>query len=91
MYILANKPLGMTYVGITNDIARRTYEHREGFGSKFCQKFNIKHLVYIEFFEDPTEAIACEKRLKKWHKEWKFKLIESRNPHWEDLYEKILW
>jgi len=91
VYILASAPYGTLYVGVTNNIARRVYEHREGIGSVFCRKYDVKRLVYLESFESIHNAIHREKRLKKWPRRWKINLIEQANPRWEDLHERINW
>ena len=91
VYILASAPYGTLYVGVTNDIARRAWEHREGVGSQFCRKYRVHQLVRTEWFEDITNAIHREKRLKKWLRAWKIRLIESDNPNWDDLYERLNW
>lgn len=89
VYILASAPYGTLYIGVTNDIARRIFEHREGIGSQFCRKYRVHRLVRIEIFEDISNAIRREKRLKKWLRRWKVALIESENPTWDDLYETL--
>ncbi len=85
VYILASRKHGTLYIGITNDLIRRVYEHKEKFVRGFTARHNITKLVYFEIFEDPITAIAQEKRLKKWHREWKIQLIQSKNPEWVDL------
>ena len=85
VYIMTNKPRGVLYVGVTNDIARRTYEHGLGQGSTFTKRYNLTKLVYVEVFDYIEEAILREKRLKNWHRDWKLSLIESVNPQWNDL------
>ena len=87
---MASAPYGTLYVGVTSDISRRVYEHREGIGSAFCQKYGVKRLFHSEPFENISHAIRREKRLKKWPRAWKIKLIEEANPKREDLYETIL-
>jgi putative endonuclease len=77
-------------VGVTSDVSRRVFEHREGVGSAFCRKYGVRRLVHSESFEDIGNAIRREKRLKKWPRAWKIKLIEQTNPTWSDLYESIL-
>ncbi|OYX36775.1 MAG: excinuclease ABC subunit C [Caulobacterales bacterium 32-69-10] len=89
VYILASAPYGTLYVGVTNDLARRVWEHREGHGSAFCRKYGVHRLVRVEPYPEIIAAISREKRLKKWPREWKIKLIESENPGWLDLYERI--
>lgn len=88
VYILANRMNGTLYVGVTNDIARRVYEHRSGTASGFTRKHRVHRLVFAESFENIEEAIAMEKRLKKWHRAWKIQLIEKSNPDWQDLYRQ---
>lgn len=85
VYILASARHGTIYIGVTNDLARRLEEHRTGKGSEFARKYRVFRLVYVENFERPIEAIAREKQLKKWNRDWKIKLIETDNPEWSDL------
>lgn len=85
LYILASKPHGTLYVGVTNDLAFRMQEHKEGRGSKFTARYGVKQLVYAEPFEDIEAAIAAEKRIKRWRRQWKIELIEKQNPTWKDL------
>ncbi|WP_305987265.1 GIY-YIG nuclease family protein [Roseibium sp. MMSF_3544] len=89
VYILASRQRGTLYTGITNDLARRVYEHRQKIGSTFVSKYDVTRLVYYENFETPDAAIAREKRLKRWPREWKIKAIEDFNPEWRDLYEDL--
>ncbi len=88
MYILTNKPKGTLYIGITNDIERRGNEHYMKYGSQFTKKYKLTKLVYLEETNSPNDAIAREKQLKNWHRDWKINLIESVNPNWEDLFER---
>jgi putative endonuclease len=88
-YILCNKPHGTLYVGITNDLVRRGYEHREGVVEGFTKRYAIKRLVYFEEHATALDAIAREKTLKRWPRAWKIALIERTNPNWDDLYEGI--
>jgi putative endonuclease len=74
---------------VTNDIALRVFQHREGVGSAFCRKYGVSRLVHLEIFEDIQNAIHREKRLKKWPRQWKINLIEQGNPRWDDLYETL--
>ncbi|MDB5422677.1 MAG: excinuclease subunit, N-terminal [Phenylobacterium sp.] len=90
VYIMASAPYGTLYIGVTSNISRRVFEHREGFGSGFVAKYAVRRLVYRESFEDIGHAIRREKRLKKWQRAWKLKLIEAENPRWDDLYDTIL-
>jgi putative endonuclease len=90
VYIMASAPYGTLYIGVTNNISHRANQHMEGVGSGFCRKYGVTRLVYSEVFEDIQHAIRREKRLKKWPRAWKIRLIESQNPTWEDRYETIL-
>jgi putative endonuclease len=84
-YILASKRNGTLYIGVTSDLARRAWEHREGMLPGFTKKYGVKLLVYYETFDDVDAAIHRETRLKKYKREWKLNLIEQRNPEWRDL------
>lgn len=90
VYILASKRNGTLYTGITSNIVKRVYEHKNKFVEGFTQKHGVDKLVYYEIFDDPENAILREKRIKTWKRQWKIELIEKENPHWEDLYESIL-
>ncbi len=85
VYIMASRKDGAIYIGVTNDLVKRAWEHRNKIGSQHVIKYNIFLLVYYEHFTDVAEAILREKRLKKWHRNWKNKLIEKENPDWQDL------
>jgi len=85
LYILASRRNGTLYIGVTNDLSRREYEHREGTAEGFTRRYGVKLLVYCETFSDIREAIAREKTLKKWRRAWQLELIESSNPQWQDL------
>ena len=89
VYLLASKPYGTLYIGVTNDLIRRVYEHREKFVEGFTKRHDVTRLVYFEIFEDIEQAIHREKRLKKWPRAWKISLIEKDNPDWIDLYPEI--
>ena len=89
-YILASKRNGTLYVGVTNDIARRVWEHRQGKGGYFTRKYGVHRLVYVEIHEDVTVAIQREKTIKDWDRKWKLAQIEKDNPDWDDLYESLL-
>ena len=89
VYILANKKNGTIYTGVTNDIVRRVFEHKQGFVEGFLKKYNLKMLVYFDSFESVYDAITMEKIIKRWRREWKLALIEKRNPEWQDLYEQL--
>ncbi len=89
VYILTSKQNGTLYIGVTANIQRRVYEHKHGLVDGFTKKYNIHNLVHFEIFEDVTEAIKREKKLKKWKRNWKLNLIEKDNPNWKDLYESL--
>jgi putative endonuclease len=86
VYIMASTRNGTLYIGVTNDIARRAWEHREGLAEGFTRDYGVKMLVWYEAFEDVDVAIHRETRLKKWKRRWKLELIEKTNPEWRDLY-----
>ncbi|OGZ00440.1 MAG: hypothetical protein A2945_03810 [Candidatus Liptonbacteria bacterium RIFCSPLOWO2_01_FULL_52_25] len=85
VYIMANKPKGVLYVGVTNDIVRRVEEHKRGSVAGFTQRYHLHILVHYEIFNSPYDAIQREKRLKHWNRAWKIELIEHDNPTWRDL------
>lgn len=87
VYIMANRYRGGMYVGVTSDLIRRVCQHREGSGSIHVADFNKKLLVYAERHDEIEPAIAREKLVKKWRREWKFALIEAENPDWRDLWD----
>jgi len=89
VYILASRIGGTLYVGVTGDLVRRVWEHREEVVDGFTSRHSVHRLVYYEEFKDVKRAIAREKRLKKWNRTWKIDLIEARNPDWLDLYPAI--
>jgi len=89
VYILASRRDGAIYVGITNDLARRVYEHRIKAVPGFTAKYNITQLVWFEVYDDPISAISRERELKRWKRAWKIQLIEKDNPNWNDVYESI--
>ncbi len=90
VYILANRKEGTIYVGITSDIIRRCYEHKTKADDGFTAEYNVDRLVYFEQHSDVLEAIAREKKLKRWRRKWKIELIERGNPDWRDLYDDLL-
>lgn len=90
VYIIANKPNGTLYVGVTNDIVRRTWEHRTDAVEGFTQRYQIHRLVHAEFHETMPDAILREKQIKKWRCAWKIKLIAEVNPTWRDLYDETI-
>ncbi|MCR9058415.1 MAG: GIY-YIG nuclease family protein [Rhodobacteraceae bacterium] len=85
VYILASGLGGTLYVGVTNALLKRLYEHREGRGSAFTAKYGVHRLVYFEIHEEIEQAIKREKQIKRWKRAWKISLIEERNPNWDDL------
>jgi putative endonuclease len=89
VYIMTNRKEGSLYIGITNNLARRAYEHREKLVSGFTQKYNLHRLVYYETYQTAQEAIQREKNMKEWKRAWKTELIETMNPDWRDLYEEL--
>ena len=89
VYILINKPRGTLYIGVTGGIDDRMERHIKKEGSKFTAKYNLKRLVYYEEFQYIFDAIAREKQLKNWHREWKINLIESENPDWANLWKPL--
>ena len=90
VYILANRPRGTLYVGMTNDLVRRVFEHRQGAAAGFTRQHNVKMLVYFEQHDTALGAIQREKNIKHWSRAWKIDLIRSLNPDWRDLYDDIV-
>ncbi len=90
VYILANQPYGTLYVGVTNDLVRRVWEHKNAFVEGFSSRHHLDRLVWFETHESPYEAITREKLIKKWHRDWKVNLIQAMNPSWDDLYESVI-
>jgi putative endonuclease len=89
VYIMTNRKGGTLYIGVTNDLARRGYEHREKMQKGFTEKYNLNRLVYYESYPTAPEAIAREKAMKKWNRAWKIRRIEEMNPDWRDLYSEL--
>ena len=89
VYIVTNKPRGTLYVGVTADLARRAWEHREGQVEGFTKKYRLKRLVYAERHDDIERAIQREKLIKHWPRAWKIDLIRGANPDWRDLYQTL--
>ena len=89
VYIMASKANGTLNTGVTNNLLRKVYEHREGLIAGFTKKYSVKHLVYYEVHTEIKEALLREKRIKEWKRQWKVNLIQSMNPEWRDLYEDI--
>lgn len=89
VYILASRRNGTLYVGVTNDLARRTYQHKQGAADGFTKRHGVKNLVYAEPHETLATARERERRIKRWKRDWKLELIERDNPNWDDLYETL--
>lgn len=89
VYILASKKYGTLYIGVTSDLIRRVHEHKTKVVPGFTKRYGVDKLVLFEIFDDPVSAIAREKELKKWWRDWKTRLIDEQNPNWDDLYSGI--
>ena len=89
VYMLASQRNGTLYIGVTNDLVRRTYEHKTKLVRGFTKQYGVDRLVWFETYDDPENAIVREKELKKWRRAWKMRLIEESNPQWLDLYSQI--
>ena len=89
VYIVASRIGGTLYIGVTNNLVRRIFEHKTKAAEGFTRKYGVNRLVYFEEFDDIENAIRREKRLKKWNRAWKIRLIEEFNPNWDDLYPSI--
>ena len=89
VYILATQPQGTLYIGVTNDLVRRIYEHRNELVPGFTRRYRVHRLVYYEIHDAPIPAIQREKSLKRYRRDWKIRLIERDNPRWDDLYLAI--
>ena len=87
--MLAARMNGTLYVGVTNDLVRRVFEHRTGSVEGFTERYGVKSLVYFEIYQDADTAITREKKLKRWRRAWKIALIERDNPEWRDLYQDL--
>jgi putative endonuclease len=90
VYILASRRNGTLYTGVTDDLARRVHEHRTGAVAGFTKRYGVKTLVYVEAHDDVVQAIAREKRIKRWRRAWKIALIEKENPEWRDLFDDLM-
>ncbi|OJX79308.1 GIY-YIG nuclease family protein [Magnetospirillum sp. 64-120] len=90
VYILASQRNGTLYVGVTGDLPRRVWEHKNDVAEGFTKQHQVHTLVHMESFETMPDAILREKQLKKWRREWKLKLIETTNPTWRDLYDDLM-
>ena len=90
VYIIANQPNGTLYIGVTGDLARRIWEHREGVVEGFTKRYGLKRLVFVERHDDIRTAIQREKTIKHWSRAWKLQLITDANSEWKDLYDLIV-
>jgi len=90
VYILASKRNGTLYIGVTSDLIKRTWQHKNDSVEGFTKRYRVHRLVYFELHEDMESAIRREKQMKKWNRDWKLELIEKQNPDWRDLWEGIL-
>ena len=90
VYVLASGRYGTLYVGVTSDLLKRVWEHRNNVTTGFTQKYGVHDLVYFEIHGSMIEAITREKQIKKWKRKWKIQLIERRNPRWEDLWPELI-
>jgi putative endonuclease len=90
LYILASRRHGTLYIGVTTDLPKRIWEHREGVVPGFTKRYGLKRLVYVETYDDISDAIVREKRTKEWRRDWKIELIERHNPDWNDLAVALL-
>ncbi len=90
VYILSSQKNGTLYIGFTDNLRRRVWEHKNKKVDGFSKKYEIHHLVYFEVHNNPESAITREKQIKKWNRSWKIELIQKKNPEWKDLYQDIL-
>ncbi len=90
VYILTNRMQGVLYIGVTTDLVKRIWQHREGLAEGFTKRYNLKNLVWYETHGEIVAAITREKQIKKWNRAWKIELIEKENRDWRDLYPDIL-
>ena len=89
VYILASKPNGTLYLGVTSNLVQRVWQHKNNVVEGFTDKYDVKRLVYYEIHDDWESAITREKQMKKWKRAWKIRLIEDGNPGWRDLFDEI--
>jgi len=90
VYMMASKRNGTLYIGVTSNLLKRAWEHREGVADGFTKRYGCKSLAWFEAHDDLQEARQREVRLKKWNRSWKLRLIEEQNPEWRDLYETLI-
>jgi len=89
VYLLASRKQGTLYLGVTNDLVRRVAQHQQKTLPGFTKQYDVRRLVWFECYDAPTDAIAREKEIKKWWRDWKIDLIKKENPDWKDLYPEI--
>ena len=89
VYILASKPHGVLYVGVTSNLLQRVWQHKNDLAPGFTQRYGVHNLVWYEVHETMESAITREKRIKDWRRAWKIELIEKDNPHWRDMYADV--
>ena len=89
VYMMANRPRGAIYIGVTGDLGKRVYQHREGLIEGFTKRYGLKQLVWFEAYDEIEAAIRSEKRLKRYKRDWKIELIEQKNPQWVDLFPSL--
>ena len=90
VYILASQPYGTLYTGVTSDLPKRIWEHKNDYADGFTKRYGVHVLVYFEIHENMISAINREKQIKKWNRSWKIRLIESTNSEWRDLWNEII-
>ena len=90
VYILASERNGTLYIGVTSDLVKRVWEHKNNLVEGFTKRYSVHHLVWYELHENMNSSIEREKKLKEWKRAWKIRLIEENNPNWNDLYESIV-
>ncbi|MFO8053384.1 MAG: GIY-YIG nuclease family protein [Candidatus Omnitrophota bacterium] len=90
VYVLASRKNGTLYIGVTSNLIKRVWEHKNKIREGFTAKYNVNKLVYYEQYSDPENAIKREKRLKRYKREWKIELIEKSNPEWQDMYNQLI-
>ena len=91
VYILANKPNGTLYIGVTSNLVQRVWQHKNDLVEGFTKRYGIHRLVWYEAHESMESAITREKMLKRWKRAWKIRLIQEANPKWSDLYDEGIW
>jgi putative endonuclease len=90
VYIMTNRKRGVLYVGVTSNLENRATQHREGTIEGFTKRYNLKRLVWYRAYGEAIDAISFEKQLKRWRREWKFRLVEETNPEWVDLWSELM-